>query len=376
MRVHGRACIRDFLGNSIVYRRLDPLDLRLPRLAAVSDRLGLPPGVIPRKSTPEYANVIALILGHARKLEAAGGEIERLVYVGDTRISDESAFLNICRVTGWRGAAFIASENEEPPQQEVVDHKDGMVFLSNRWATIADFDRFCRKEGIGIDYSTAVVIDLDKTALGARGRNDRVIDSVRQEAMRSTILDLLGDRLDERSLAETYEEFNRSRFHPFTCDNQDYLAYACLIVESGLLARDRLVAMIEAGKIGDFGDLLLFVDQREASLPDKLRRIHRQVRAAVVRGDPTPFVEFRRTEYKLTADRMGCLDDDAPIDRLLGEEIVITHEVLESALRWRDEGALLFGLSDKPDEASIPTADLSSQGYRPIHDTTTHVIGG
>jgi len=26
-------------------------------------------------------------------------------------------------------------------------------------------------------------------------------------------------------------------------------------------------------------------------------------------------------------------------------------------LRWKEQGALLFGLSDKPDEASIPTED-------------------
>jgi hypothetical protein len=42
---------------------------------------------------------------------------------------------------------------------------------------------------------------------------------------------------------------------------------------------------------------------------------------------------------------------------------------------WRRRGALLFGLSDKPDEASIPTPELASQGYRAIHRTATHVIG-
>ncbi len=376
MRIHGSACVKDLLGDFIVYRRLNPLDPRLPTLASLRDHLKLLPGVIPRKSTSEYARVIALILKHAGSLNATGTDTTQLVYIGDTRLSDENAFLNICRVTGWNGAAFIAAEDVRPPQQELVEQGEGIILLSNRWATIADFDRLCRKTGIRFDRHTAVLIDLDKTALGARGRNDRVIDSVRRDAMRSTIFDLLGDSLEEESLSETYSQFNRPCFHPFTADNQDYIAYTCLIVESGLITRGRLAGMIEADEIGTFADLLALVDEHEAFLPDGLRRIHRQVRTAVMRGDPTPFVDFRRAEYRFTADRMGCLDDDAPVETLLDEEIVITHEVRESVLRWRNEGALLFGLSDKPDEASIPTADLAAQGYRPIHEIMTHVIGG
>jgi hypothetical protein len=36
---------------------------------------------------------------------------------------------------------------------------------------------------------------------------------------------------------------------------------------------------------------------------------------------------------------------------------------------------LLFCLSDKPDEASIPTPELALQGYAPIHRTPTHGVG-
>ena len=73
---------------------------------------------------------------------------------------------------------------------------------------------------------------------------------------------------------------------------------------------------------------------------------------------------------------MGTLPDDTPMERLLQEEIVITREVMQVAQRSRDSGALLFGLSDKPDEASFPTEELALQGYLPIHATMTHVIGG
>ena len=42
---------------------------------------------------------------------------------------------------------------------------------------------------------------------------------------------------------------------------------------------------------------------------------------------------------------------------------------------WREQGALLFGLSDKPDEASVPEASLAAQGYQPIHRQETHAVG-
>jgi hypothetical protein len=45
------------------------------------------------------------------------------------------------------------------------------------------------------------------------------------------------------------------------------------------------------------------------------------------------------------------------------------------ALDWAKRGALVFGLSDKPDEASIPTPELAKQGFQPIHSTPTHIVG-
>jgi len=72
---------------------------------------------------------------------------------------------------------------------------------------------------------------------------------------------------------------------------------------------------------------------------------------------------------------MGWLDDDAPAAELLEKEIVVTQEVREIVLAWRKRGALLFGLSDKPDEASIPMDDLAAQGYQAIHQVSTHAVG-
>jgi hypothetical protein len=61
---------------------------------------------------------------------------------------------------------------------------------------------------------------------------------------------------------------------------------------------------------------------------------------------------------------------------MLEEELLITQEVRAVALDWREQGALLFGLSDKPDEASLPDDALAARGYRPIHQMETHAVGG
>ena len=60
---------------------------------------------------------------------------------------------------------------------------------------------------------------------------------------------------------------------------------------------------------------------------------------------------------------------------LLATRITLTAEVWRRVKLWRDRGALLFGLSDKPDEASFPSPDLEAEGYQPLHKTRALVVG-
>lgn len=375
MKHYGRTSVHEFLGDFVVYRNLVPADPRLPPLSELRSEVGLPEGVIPRKSEPEYARVMAHLLQRARALEAPGAPIGRLVYLGDTRMNDGTAFVNLCRAGGWLGLAFIGAERDEPAHVEIVEREEGTLYLANRWAALSDFDRFCRERGFPLDERTAVIVDLDKTALGARGRNDHVIDRARVEAVRRTVGDLLGESFDPGGFQAAYERLNQPEFHPFTTDNQDYLAYVCLTLGSGLYGLEPLVAKVRAGRLMTFDQFITGMEDRAAELPINLRRIHDSVYALVQQGDPTPFKAFRYTEYQATVERMGWLEDSADVAELLGQEIVVTQEVRQVALEWRERGALLFGLSDKPDEASIPTEELASRGYRSIHRTETHAIG-
>jgi hypothetical protein len=375
MKDYGRTSVHEFLGDFIVYRNLVPLDGRLPPLEKVRPLEGLQEATIPRKSAPDYARVIVHLLRQARVLDWPGATIERLVYVGDTRLNDGTAFANICRAGAWPGLAFIGAERDAPAQVEVVEQEAGTLFLANRWSAVADFDRFCREQGFGLDERAAVIVDLDKTALGARGRNDRVIDRARVEAVRRTVGDLLGAGFEPESFEAAYNCLNQPEFHPFTSDNQDYLAYVCLILGSGLYDLKLLVDGVRDGRMVSFQQFIAEVDERAGQLPSDLRGIHAGIYGCVQQGDPTPFKAFRYNEFLTTVGRMGQLDDNTPVAELLANEIVVTQEVREMALAWRGQGALLFGLSDKPDEASVPPDELAARGYRPIHRMETHAVG-
>jgi len=382
MRKYGRTLVYEFLGDMVVYRNLVPMDSRLPPLAELwgIKAIGVPPGVIPRKNEVEYAQVMVHLLRRAQALNLPGVFIERLIYVGDTRMNDGAAFAHLCQVGGWPGWAFIGAEHQdEPTRVEIVEPSaetdyQGM-YLANHWSTLMDFDQLCTQRGHPVDEHTAVIVDLDKTALGARGRNDHVIDQARVTAVERVVHESLGTDFHLSAVRAAYDQLNQPEFHPFTADNQDYLAYICLILGSGLYRLDDLLEEIRAGQMKCFGHFIAAVDRRKAELSAPLREVHDEIYAAVQAKDPTPFKLFRRHEYRATVERMGCLEDDSPVEQLLAQEIVITQEVREMALAWREQGALLFGLSDKPDEASIPSMDLVAEGYRPIHWTETHAVG-
>lgn len=375
MKVYDRSKIGEFLGDRVVYRSLAPQDGRLPGLGDVRQKIGLPEGVVPRKQEPDYARVVVEMIRAARAL-GTPVELRRLLYVGDTRLGDGTAFENLCAAGGWQGAASIIAENSAPATREVIETSGGQTFyLTNRWEALPVFDQFCASQGLVVDEATVVVLDIDKTCLGARGRNAGVIDAARVRAIEATVAGLLGPAYDPQAFRTAYTTIDQPEFHPFTTDNQDYVAYVCLILGSGLYHLDWLVSKVRSEQLRSFGDFLRMVNQRAGELPAGLADLHADILERVQKGDPTPFKAFRRREYLETVARMGNLPDSAAVETLLREEIVITQEVRSMALAWQERGALLFGLSDKPDEAAVPGPDLAAQGYRPIHQVETHAVG-
>ncbi len=375
-KTFGRTTVSEFLGDFIVYRNLIPADPRLPPLEEVGRQLHLPPGYVPRKIEPDYARVIVHLLQQARALKGGNVTIQRLIFIGDTRMLDGMAFDHLCQVSGWTGVAFIAAESQAAPQVEFASTPSGQsLYLANRWDLLAEFERYLSGRGLRVDEATAVVIDLDKTAIGARGRNGHIIDQARVQAVYATVEAILGAAFNPQAFLEAYNHLNQPQYHPFTADNQDYLAYICLILSSGLLSLDEVVRQVQSGHLTSFRQFIDQIERYKFNLPPSLAAVHQSIYAYVEKGDPTPFKAFRHREYLETVGRMGHLQDDRSAETLLAEEIVITAEVRAIALEWRQQGALLFGLSDKPDEASKPTSDLVEKGYAPIHCTPTHIVG-
>ena len=373
----GAAALCDVFGGFLVYRNLIPADARLSSIGDLRTRLGLDAGNLPRKAEPDYAAVVGEILREVRVLMGMAGEGARLIYVGDTRHNDVAAFTNICRVTGWTGRAFIADEGAGSPR-EVTQLADGVTLtVSDRWADIARFAADGYVAGFGCDEDTIVVVDIDKTLLGGRGRNDQVIDRARQDAAYKVALDVAGDALANKdSFARVYDTVNSPAFHRLTGDNQDAVAYASLLVACGLFDLDDLAARVACGQIEGFRAFVCNVERRRSELPGDVARLQDNIHGQVEAGNPTPFVAFRRAEYRCTVGRMGFLPDDAAPGKMLDEEIVITGEVWESVEAWKTRGATIFGLSDKPDEACFPPAENAGTENKPIHETRTHIVGG
>lgn len=371
MKVHGRASLSDFLGDLVVYRDLEPADPRLLGLRAAWREMGLTDYRIPRKNEPEYAAVILYLLNQARVLRPPRQPLQRLLYVGDTEMNDGTAIKNLASHLPTLG--FICSEDlRKAKRVEVHDN----IMVANRWAALVDFIGFIAKQGFALNGGMAAIIDLDKTAFGARGRNDRVIDAARVEAVRRTVQEGLGGNSQEGEFRAIYDELNRPQYHPFTADNQDYLTYICLMLAGGIYDYTTLLDDLAAGRLKSFEE---FIDVCHRKLKGQeaggLSEVHREVYANFKGGDPTPFKSFRYREYEATVARMDALPDGIDVRKLLSEEIVITQEVADLCRLLAGRGVLLFGLTDKPDEASIPRLELARRGYLPLHKVTMRVVG-
>jgi hypothetical protein len=355
-----RASLYEFLGDLVVYRNLEPADerLRTPKLVGEA---------VPRKAEPAYAQAILHILDQAQALRS-DQHLQRLIYIGDTAMNDGQAIRNLAQHLPIYG--FIGHERMEESKR--IEIEDG-IMLANRWAALAEFIPFLQREGFALDETTAALLDLDKTAFGARGRNSHVIDAARVEAVRRTVEEVLGGDFDQREFRAIYDELNQARYHPFTADNQDYLAYICLMVSGGVYDFPQLLADLEAERLCTFAQFIEACAERE--IGDDLVPVHNEVYTNFQRGDPTPFKSFRYREYEETVRRMDRLPDDASEEEVLAEEIVITREVADVCRFLKRKRVLLFGLTDKPDESSIPRPELAQKGYLPLHRVTMKMVG-
>jgi hypothetical protein len=291
-------------------------------------------------------------------------------------LNDGQAYRNLVKRSGWQGACFIGADRLEQAPATEVDEA-ALLYNANRWSALGEWVQWVAAQDFKFDQRTLLIVDIDKTILGAKGRNDAVIDRARLEGIYHTMDAVLGADFNRQAFEQQYSELNRARYHTLTADNQDYLAYICLVLNTGLIGFQELLDEIESNSLDNFEQFVRWVDSRLMSrhgVTEAFRQVHEAVRASLHVGDSTPFKQFRREEFLSTVAHMGNLAEEAPIDKILAEEITLTEEVCQLCDWLKTRGALLLCLSDKPYEASCPTRQLASD-FLPLHRMTTHRIG-
>ena len=376
MSTFGRAKLSDLVGDFVVYRNLEPLDERLGGLRRAHYQMGLTERRVPRKQEMNYAKAALWITKQAQAVRQQDAEIRELLFVGDSLYTDGQCYQNLRKLVDWRSACFIGTEEQEKSGCVNLREEDN-IYIANRWSMLGAWMAWLRNGGFVLDEGTAVIMDIDKTIFGAKGRNDHAIDRARLQGIDRTMVSVLGENFDRDAFKRHYTELNRPLYHCVTTDNQDYLGYICLVTNAGLIQFDEVVDEVKRGALDNFEQFVRWVDSRAMIQPvqsEALRQARETVSMAVRQGDPTPFKRFRRQEFVCTVSQMGCLPDDSDCETMLAEEITFTNEMRELAQWLSERGCLLLCLSDKPDESALPSERASSD-LLPLHQVETHLVG-
>jgi hypothetical protein len=346
--------IAELTGDRVLYRDLQPIDPELPGLRELAPELGISPGRLPRKRDADYARVVLRIAQIAQ--EQRGAALAGLLVLGDTE-NDRRLGLGLAELSGLPALTFIGVEAPDLPTEL---RWEGPLAHASRWGLIDEFLTQAAVRGLPLDAGLVVLADIDKTLLGPRGRSDGSIDSARVEAAEATARDLLGEQLDTGAFRAAYTGLCSSSFHPFTEDNQDYVAYSALLVATGVVSVEAIRAGIAEGSPGGFVEL---VARTREVLPERLLPTHNAMLAALRAGDPTPFKAFRRQEFVATVRRMQS------------GELPLCGELFAALTRLKDAGALCLAASDKPAEASLPDEAQHQAGLLPLHRTPAALRG-
>ena len=367
----GLVSLAEFLDDRFVYRDLQPVDRQYQGYIQCARLFGLDPASIPRKTDPAYNKVAVWIVEHLQERQK-DAEVEELLFIGDTVGTDAVAFQKMAAYARWAGSCFIGAEDlTAPPAMQWDDaHR---VVTANRWTLLADWLQALRAAHMALDERTAVILDMDKTLLGARGRNDQVIDEARLVSLHQALETHMADDFHFDEFRSIYDTISRPAYIGLTGDNQDYIIYICLMIQSGIINIREVGGFVQQNML--FDHLVRWIStQMDKNLSMQMRQLHDQYQMCIRNGDATPFKQFRRQEFLNTVQRMGHLQDDVSSDERLQSEICITQEVREASLWFQERGCLLLSLSDKPKEATMPHTRWH-KGLEPIHRIRTHAVG-
>ena len=227
--------------------------------------------------------------------------------------------------------------------------KEDNIVINNYWENLKNI---FNELNINFDKKTFIIADIDKTLIGARGRNDLSIDKARFDAIREVSKKYIKD-FNEELFFSIYKFLNRKEFHIFTEDNQDIVTLLAIAFNLNLYSFKKFIYEFENGIWKDkisFFEKILYLNRDE----NEFIEIIKECLYKMKNNDPTPFLEFRYKEFEATIKRIDFLSDETEIEKLLSEEILITKEVYQILIDGKENGATIFGLSDKPEASTMP----------------------
>jgi hypothetical protein len=369
--VHGLVSLSEFLEDRVVFRDLQPVDRRYQGFNQCARDFALDPSDIPRKTDPDYNKVAVWIVDHMQE-QRSDTEIQELLFVGDTRGSDLVAFEKMITYADWKGSCFIGDEalHEEPELRWEIHP---LLVSANRWSLIAEWIEGLAEARMAMDSRTAVIVDIDKTAIGAQGRNHQVINDARVTSLRKSLEVHMSANFDFQNFRRVYDQISRPEFQGLTVDNEDYIIYICLMIMGGV-TNIKEIGDLVAQRMS-FLHLVRWISTKtDKPLVMQLRQLHDQYQMCTRTGDRTPFKQFRRQEFLETTGRMGIHSSPMEAAKRLESEICITQEVRELCDWLNERGCLLLAMSDKPKEASMPHQRWH-KGMLPVHRTPTYAVG-
>lgn len=348
-------------GDRVIYRNLQPYESGLPGLREVGEQLCLPRNLLPRKRDAAYARVVLELL-RAMQASRSSERLDTILVIGDTD-NDRLMSEHLRAVSGLPVYACIGADQLA---HDSALTWEGDTAMATRWELLDSWlHALLERQGTTLADApwgrTALLLDIDKTLLGPRGRGDAAINESRADAAFLVASDLFGDALDSGLFRATYDTLCQREFHPLTLDNQDYAVYLVLLLLGEVLTIADVRQGMQDGSLETFGHLLAAVEHR---LPPVLTTLHHTIQAAHESGDPTPFKAFRHAEFLATVQRM----QDGRL-RLCRDVVALAQQLVA-------RGAICMAASDKPDEASLPSEAQAAAGFLPLHQTPTLLDGG
>jgi len=324
----------DIIGDNIFFRELNPQNPDLVPIDVVLYRLNL--DHVPRKKDPEYPQVISCFLNLM-------GNFDKILFLGDTLLNDKTFAEGLISLGEYDVRAIITQEKEG----EFELTREGQIIYSNKWNFVRELPDYLKREGFTIDERTAVILDIDKTFIGARGKNHRAIDNARIEAIYRLFRET-GLEFDYREFVKIYNILNSPEYHPLTGDNQDIVAFLTIILASGEM--EEISTDIE----------VIAENVLNNARNERIKEFAQELLGNIKSNRATLFPTFRRMEYLTTIEFMDRFED-APLQKLLNEEILITGEIYET---FENTLATVLALTDKPEASSLPP---EGSNLPPIH---------